>query len=1063
MIQPDQTTYFLADAYREASLAGANMRIAAEAIETMRAAMLSGNDIFDAWNILDQQVNLASESPVLKQVLIALREHWETMIFDDECERLQQIFYSDSAIGWKAWLNSYAGALSQFRLDFASELCKISLPFPDNKGLPVSKIQLLTDRSRHARWAEALPLYSLLGEEEILIPEIRTRLLSIASDITALYLYKFDDSRTLLDKAEKLNPKDWHLLYSRGNYYFWQAGSGDQQPGDNNQDKAKSWYQRLIKEYPDVSLGYTGLAELLEKENDLSGAVENSLIACKCLVSPSDGYASLLRIYGQKSLFDQHRDEIPKLVDNNSAVSLNELDQYQAYLSAGYTFQLNNEPEEAHRWYRKAVSFDDTRLQAYTSEAYLYLDNQDYPNAITNFRKTIEVAPESIEGYWGMAQLTEEKEAWEEAIHWYEESLKQLPEWESFIHIRIGNIKQKQNKTDEAIQEFLRGLEADSSSNDAINALNGIALDLYKKQGEREDALKLYQKIHEIIGVDYEKSFRNLAGNLYYYFSEYQQAAVEYRKAIKADPGEARFYSKLALALEKFQTPGQIQEELDEAISHVQNAVKLQPDAADFTEQLLRLEQYHAIILKYGEQILTYELYNKKIRVKVETSAMETLLDAGKANLTPEILKKIAAMRLRIQEKSGIEIPGIDFAWLDSPAAYAGDYQIDIMGQQVAYGQVHPDLNFAFCQPDQLKKFESDGIASYLIPQEEKLAAGFWLGDSGQIKAKSMGIELIESDSYLLSHIETMLVQNLDKFCDHQQVSNLLEQSDAKECSDIICDPGKLNRVTWLLKDTLRKTGSITDFDPVCKKVNKEVAFESEAAPKPVPAETEPKPGISSILLRLSSSSTLDRKILEEELSKFQPYIFNESGLVIPSINTEQNKAIDQNDFQLQFDDQKLTITKGLAPDEILVFVPYSEIKEQFPDSYELIDPTNLNSASVLKDTEEARTVIADKNYEKRNPLAFINYCIAGELRLRFDRLLNVEQVKYFIVRLKQDYPVLVNIISFFFTDEALTFHLKEVLKKNNSIKNLPVVLENLLEQLNRTNVPEQPAERESA
>lgn len=1049
MFKPDQTTNFLADAYRDAALARANMRMAADAIETMRVAMLSENNIFDAWDILDSQVNIASGEQNLQPVLIALRERWEIMILDDECERLRQIFNEDPEVGWKAWLNSYADAVAQFRLDFAGELCKVSLPFPEDDELTIGEIQLLTDRARHARWVEAITLYSRLGENNRLIPEFRARLLAVASDIAVIYLYQFDKAKAFLAQAEALKTSDWRLLYSQGNYYFWQPDDGDQQQTENNQQQAREYYQRLIKQYPDVSLGYTGLGEFMEKINDLSGAVENSLLASKCLVSPSDGYASLLRLYAQKSLFELHRNEIELLVDQNCAVALNDLDKYQAYLRAGYAFQLNDDLQEAHRWYRMAINFDSTRLQAYISEAYLYLDIQDYPNAIANFQKTIEVAPESIEGYWGMSQLTEEQEKWEEAVQWYRECLKRLSEWGRFIYLRIGNIRQKQNLADEALIEYIKALEADVKSPDALNVLTGIALDMYKQLGKKETALKLYQKIREIIGADYEKTFRNLAGNLYFYYSQYLEAANEYRKAIVADPEEPRFYSNLALAIEKLRTPGHIHEELDEAITQVSHAIKLQPDSDEYTGQLTRLQQYHAMVLRYGEEILTFDPYEKKIQVQVEASAMLLLLDADKTNLNDEVLKKIADMRQYILSETGLDIPGIDFAWLEARGAFAGDYQIDIMGQQMAYGQIHNDRKFAFCTPDQLKEFEPGYIAPYLLPFEGKHAGGCWLDELMLLRAKSMGCEVIENISYLLSHLETVLFQNLDKFCDFQQVANLPGLTENKEYTEMVSDPRKLKRITRLLKETLRNKGSIIDLTPFCKQVLEESAGEKEITPAPEPVEQENTPGISSISLYVNPVSTLDKKNLVVELKKIPPYFFKETGVVIPDIQLSESKEINQNDFQLQFNDQKLPVIAGLDPDEILIFVSFQDIKDQFPGSREFIDPATIASGSIVRATEEAVKEIELKHYDKRNPLEYVVFYIAAELRLQPDRLLDIELVRYFLNKLKQDYPVLINMTSMYFTDKELTRRLKELLKKGTPIKNLPVVLENLVAEMN--------------
>lgn len=1038
MLQSEQIILLFADAYRQVALARANMRMAAEAIESMRVAMLSESEIFAAWNILDAQVNQAAEAQGLLPALMTLREQWKTIILKDECERLQCIFEMHSPeTGWIAWLHSYGDALVQFRLDFARHLCQASLPFPEHREPFLNQIRLLTERARHARWAEAFDLYVRLGEIETLVPDLRVKLLAIASEIAARHFYQFDRAKTFLDQAEALGVKDWRLLYDWGNYYFWQ-------PGKDNQTKAKEFYQSLNEQYPEVSLGYVCLGELLERENDLAGAAEKYRQAAKCLVSPSDGYASLLRLCSQKCHFERHRDEIPLLVERNCAVALSELDYYGAFIDAGYAFQRNDMPEEAHRWYRQAITFDPTRLQAYTSEAYLYLNLSDYANAINSFQQAIEVAPEALDGYWGMSRVTEDQQEWPAAIHWYEESLKRRPQWDGFIHARIGNIKRKLNQTDEATQEFFKALAADPNNKDARYGLEGIAANLYEQQGDRAGALQLYKKLRKFAGTDYEGTLHNLVGNLYFYFGEYQQAAEEYRQAITAAPQNARYYSNLALALECFRTPGHIHEELNEAITHTQRACELQPDFTDYTEQLHRLEQERVIVLNYGEQILTFEPSEKLIQVYVEVSLWPLLLDADKVNLSPNFLEKIAAMRSRIQVRSGFIIPGVSFSDLVSPTTFAGDYQIDVIGQQVAYGQLEVDRKFAFCSLGQFNEFQGEGIAPYLIPPVE-VVKGYWLDKSNWDKAKALEIELIESDTYLLLHLEAVLLQHLDKLCDHQQAADLLVQCNNEKCLEISRDPQKLNRFTRNLKKILSQGKSIANLESICEKVFQETSTDTETVPKSERVAPEPSPAITSITLILSPSSPLDRAILEQELASLQSLLFGESGVVVPQIILAKSDEINPYDFRLQLDDQKLPVTLGLAPDELWVFVPYQNIKDRFPDSRESVDPNTFTAASILKTTEEVRQEIELKQYDTRDPLGYVIFCTAAELRHRLDQLLSIELVKYFMVKLKQDYPALINVASHYYTEQALTYHLQKQLKKHDSIKNLPKILETLL------------------
>jgi hypothetical protein len=73
--------------------------------------------------------------------------------------------------------------------------------------------------------------------------------------------------------------------------------------------------------------GYIGIGKILEKQNDLSHAETKYQQASKCLISPVDGYLAMLRLYGQKALFESHKDNIPVLIERINAVALNDMDR----------------------------------------------------------------------------------------------------------------------------------------------------------------------------------------------------------------------------------------------------------------------------------------------------------------------------------------------------------------------------------------------------------------------------------------------------------------------------------------------------------------------------------------------------------------------------------------------------------------------------------------------------------------------------------------------------------------------------------------------------------------
>ncbi len=1056
MLKSEQVTPFIADAYREAALAAANMRAATETLEAMRVTMLSESDLLLAWDKLDAQVNQAADARGLQPVLVGLREQWKKIILHDECERLKGIFERDPALGWIGWLHTFVDALTKFRLDFCKQLCEAPLPFPPDVDPSISQIRLFTDRTRHARWAEAFDLYAKLGEQEKLMPNLRARLLAIASEIVVYHFYQFERAKAILERAQSLAPDEWRVTFSWGNYYM-------QQPGDENRAKAKECYQRLIEIVPDESVGYTGVGECLEREGDLAGAEEKYRQAAKCPVSPVDGYSSLLKLLGQKAIFEERKETIPDLVARFDAVALRDSGVYESRLAAGDAYKANDRLDEAHEWYQRAIEFDPSRIGGYVAEAYLWLDNKDYAKAEEYFRRAIEVAPEALDGYWGMSWVAEERQDWEAALKWCEESLKYRTEWAVFIHARAGQIKLQLKQAAEATDEFFKALAIDPNNNDAMNGIGSIASDSYKSNGDAEAALQLYRRLREAAGESYEGTYRNEIGNVHYYFGRHKEAADEYRAAIAADSKEPRFYSNLALAFERFMTPGSRIEEVDEAIRNARTAHELQPESAEYAEQVAELERERAFVARYGEHALTLEPVYKPIGVRVESEALPIILNAEQDNLSEDVLSLIEALRERIRDRFGLTIPGINFTTLELPGAHPRDYQIDLLGERAAYGQLETSRKFAFGSEERLGEFQIEGEEPYVWPESDGFAEGFWLDEADWEKAASHNVELIDAREYLLRHVEFVVPRHLDKLFGHQETANLLAERETGAGAEVERDPRKLNALTLKLKDILKRGEAVADLAAICEEVNRSssggAATEKQSEPERSSSESavesaaesaaESAPGITSLTLHLSRSSPLERENLAQEFVNLQDLLFDELGVIIPQVTIAEDDSVGEHDFQLQANDRELAITPGLAPGEFWINIPFDDVKDLHPGSRASVEPNFGTPAAILKDSANVQLDYAGRGYSTRDPLGYVIFSVAAELRRRANELLTAETVEHYLSKLEVSYPALVKVARHYFSAEELTRRLREPLSNGKSIRNMTGTLETLLEAVN--------------
>jgi tetratricopeptide (TPR) repeat protein len=1040
MHTPEQTTPFLAEAYHTAALSNINMRLATEALETLRITMLSESDLLIVWDAIDAQVNLASDIEGLQSLLIRLREDWRRIIFNDEYQSLKSIFDADIHSGWVSWLKSFSSALAAFRLDFCKELCEASLPFPENVNLSISQIHQFIDLARHARWAETFVLYTQLGKNEAIFSNLRAKLLSIAAEIAIHHFFQYEQARVLLEQAQGLDDSEWRIKAAWAEYYEKQSGS-------ENQEKAKERYLNLIDLRPDVSFGYTGIGKIFEEQNDFSQAEIKYQKASKCLVSPVDGYSLLLQLYGQKDLFEDHKNDFLAILNKINAVALSDGDRYEARQNIGYAYQKNNQHEEAHCWYQNAIKFDSKRLSGYIAEGYLYLEDENFEHAIEYFQQAINVAPESMEGYWGLSWVTEEQKDLVATLYWCQESLERRPEWGGIIHARMGNIKQQQNQREEAIEEFFTSLKYDAKNEEALIALERIATEYYQKDNDSENAFQIYHRLREAVDSSYEPSYRNRLGNLNYYLGKYQDASVQYQFAIAAAPENPRFYSNLALAIERFNAQGHRIEELDNAIANAQRACELKPDFSEYRDQLERLLQTRSLILRYGEQVLTFEPVDKPIRIHVQSGALPLILNHELDNLSDEFSRMVEDLRQRIHRRYGLTIPGLTFTVLEGLSVKSGEFQIDVMGEKIAYGKLELDQKFAFCSETQQVEFQFSSTRPFLQPVFEDFPKGFWLMEPNWEKAISQNIELVDVREYFLRNIEFVLINSLNKLCGHQETANLLDQYGTDACIEFRKNPYKLNLLTKRLKNVLKSGNSIVDLTPICEEVNR---LASDTYNRPEDSQqnrpaSELTQGIISLTLYLSNSSTLDRESLKVALMDMQAALFDEMGVVIPQIFIEASDTVEQDDFQLQINDQKSPITVGLTSDELWVFVSFNSVRDRFPDGRASIEPNSGESASVLKVSEEVLRLLPSHSYAQRDSLGYVIFCIAAELRRNADELLTREIVEYFLLRLKTNFPDLINVALDFWGIEELTRRLREQLRIPSSIKNMPVILETLL------------------
>jgi tetratricopeptide (TPR) repeat protein len=588
-------------------------------------------------------------------------------------------------------------------------------------------------------------------------------------------------------------------------------------------EKAQEHFQRLIDVAPLLSDGYIYMGDLSDRQGKLDTAEEWYQKGLRATGVSSSDCVALLRLYGRRELFARNKDKILPLAQR--AIAIDPAREYSVYVEIGSCYQQNEDYTEAHRWYQKAVDLDLTRLQAYTSFGYSYIAEREYEKAGSNFQKAVQVAPEALDGSWGMAWLCEsqgqeetqaerKEERWQEALHWYEESLKRRPEWAGVIRSRICEVKRKLGRYQEAQAELLEALRQEPADERLLQALHDLADDYYKNRKNAAAALQVYDEIRRIKGPSYDGDYQNRIGNLKYYTGDYQAAAEAYRKAIAADPGNAVYCSNLALACVNLKVPDKRQEELDEAISALNQALKLSPQDREYADRLQNLQRQRRVVGTYGEPALARKFGVDPITILLTPDLLPHILAPGTGDLSVEMVGLISAMRARIQERFGVRVPALNFRDDQDPDRPHGTYFFALKEIWIASGLV-PSAKRFFAGPfEELAALQIDGEEVSDSPTGFR---GYWIAQKDWAKAEKVGLwEVME---YPLRHLEALLERNLGEFVTHQELTRLLGAGEEDARLQIGSSSGELTALTLVVRALLSEAVPVRAFNVICKTV----------------------------------------------------------------------------------------------------------------------------------------------------------------------------------------------------------------------------------------------------
>ncbi len=205
-----------------------------------------------------------------------------------------------------------------------------------------------------------------------------------------------------------------------------------------------------------------------------------------------------------------------------------------------------------------------------------------------------------------------------------------------------------------------------------------------------------------------------------------------------------------------------------------------------------------------------------------------------------------------------------------------------------------------------------------------------------------------------------------------------------------------------------------------------------------------------SIQVHLGGLPGIDRADINSEFSGFQEMFFDEFGIIIPLIEIVEDAELAENIFQVIINGEKQPPVESLQEGEFWLYMDVSQLEGEsyFERTWEArpgIEPNTLSEAAVVRGDETDRQLWADNGSDTRSRQGYVVFSVAAQIRAQPTAFLTPDLLHYYLTRLNDDYPDLVQAAGALLDDDKMLDFLKSRLNDGYSIQNLPRLLEEML------------------
>jgi tetratricopeptide (TPR) repeat protein len=251
----------------------------------------------------------------------------------------------------------------------------------------------------------------------------------------------------------------------------------------------------------------------------------------------------------------------------------------------------------------------------------------------------------------------------------------------------------------------------------------------------------------------------NEAGNEKIEQSAPAEAVALYQQAIELSPDDAVIRTNLAIGYEALAQTTTLVESLELAAQAMRDAVRLDPDNAEYTARLARLVRSASGVKRYGAQLLTSPVVQPIVVEVSDVLVPKVNPDHDGAGF---LFGDIPAMRERIEADRGVGVHAVQLR--ANPVLGPGRYRVLLWDVPEVEGEVFPDQLFALGSTTEL---ETAGVAQDAISERTDPVtglAGAWVPATEGDRLRAGSIEAMPDTAFLIRHLEAILRARLDLF-----------------------------------------------------------------------------------------------------------------------------------------------------------------------------------------------------------------------------------------------------------------------------------------------------------